>query len=306
MIFGIFFAAFISIHYSLDLTQPLHSLSNLLNQHCVHWFSQSLPSSDLSASFICGQKVTHAMDRELLQKSGLYHIIVVSGGHFLFLQVALKRLLIPMPLRILVLLVYYLMTGLQAPGLRCLIHMGLSFLSKHTQLRTSNSALCFYSGLLCLVISFPLWQSLSFWLSFTVSMALCHSQDLSETRSTSAQFILPLVCIYLFLIPFNYTLGYTHPLSSLVGLLLLYPFCFALGTSALILIIFKMTEWEILYYLNCTLNQILFSILKHTTLVIPSKNQGSVAPLFFWLYALFLMILLHFLTLRLRRDTIRG
>ncbi len=303
------FVLFLSIQFKIDILKPLEPLSGALHQQCVSWFSvnsETISNSyNLSRAFICGQKITQSTQKHTLQKSGLYHAIVVSGGHFLFLDSVLKRLLWPAWLRFFLLGTYYLMTGLQAPGLRCLMQMSASSLCRRNGKHLSSAALCFYSGLFCLIICSPLWTSLSFWLSFTVSLSLSLSGDLFPRSQAGLNGLLPLSLIYLFLFPFNFLHGYLHPLNLILGMLLLQPFCVILLGSAGLIILGRGLNNDGLYELNFQINRHLFLILEKFTLIIPEKNHGHLSLFYLWFYLFTLLAIVHVFIIYFRRDTIR-
>lgn len=298
---------FLSIQAKFDVIEPLKPLSAILHEECLNWFTpthpKDRPPNDLSRSFICGQKVTQAQQKNALQKSGLYHAIVVSGGHFVFLESALKWLKWPRWLRFFLLGTYYLMTGLQAPGLRCLMQQGLDIVTKKHHLRFSGPSLCFYSGLLCLAISVPLWTSLSFWLSFSVSLALGFAQELISQRTRALKILLPMVILYLFLIPFNFSKGYPHPLNLIIGMILLYPFCLTLLLSAGFMLIGRILNTPSLFHATEVLNQHLFNFLNQGTTIIPNRNEFSLPIFYFWIYLFALLYLFHFFILRFRQGS---
>jgi ComEC/Rec2-related protein len=304
MIFIAPFVLFLSIFWSWDFTPALKPLSEMLHERCVQEFYHEKNKNDLSRSFICGEKVTLKNQKTLLQKSGVYHAIVVSGGHFLFLEAVLKRMHLPLAIRMTVLFLYYLVTGLQAPGLRCLVQMNLGLATEKLNLKPNSPTLCFYSGLVCLMISAPLWNSLSFWLSFVVSLALCFSRELTQSKSKELQFLLPLVCIYIFLIPFNFTSGYLHPLNLILGAILIYPFCSLLLFSALLTITGKLTNTDFLFQINTTLSTHVFTAIEKATQLIPNKNQEKPNLFIFWLYAFILITTIHLIAKKHQRETI--
>ncbi len=295
---------YLSIHFEIDLPKPLVPLSNSLQKKCSEFLSHPTNPDDLSRSFICGSKVSQAQHKTWLQKSGVYHAIVVSGGHFLFLEAIMKRVSLPAGIRFLILMLYYLITGLQAPGLRCLTQMGVNSGCQKFNLNMSDSTLCFYSGIICLIISFPLWNSLSFWLSFSVSMSLCFSSDFLSRSPRSAQILISLFFIYVFLLPFNFTSGYLHPLNLILGALLLMPFCFVLLFSALLVTSARIFDLNIFFTLSAQLNSWLFTILKKWTLLVPDKNNGEMNLFAFWIYILILIAFLHLVVVYFRRETI--
>ena len=302
------FVLILSIHFKTQLLEPLKPISASLHGACLNWFTPTdnnyRPANDLSRSFICGQKVTQTKQRILLQKSGLYHAIVVSGGHFLFLESVFKFLAWPRWLRFILLGIYYLMTGMQAPGLRCLMQLGLASAAKNQGLRLSGPSLCFYSGLLCLTISSDLWTSLSFWLSLSVSLSLSFSRDLLPKKAHPLRIVLPMLLIYLFLIPFNFSKGYPHPLNLIIGMILLYPFCLTLLLSAGLMLLGQLFKVPNLFQATDILNRNLFMILDEWTIIISGKNNFDVSIFYFWIYLLGITALLHLFMVQFRRGTV--
>jgi ComEC/Rec2-related protein len=302
------FVLFLSIHFEIHAMEPLKPISASLHGLCLSWFTPldatNRPENGLSRSFICGHKVTEVKQKIVLQKSGLYHTIVVSGGHFLFLESVLKWLAWPRWLRFISLCAYYLMTGLQPPGLRCLMQLGLASVAKSRDWRFSSPALCFYAGLLCLAVSADLWTSLSFWLSLSVSLALCFSKELLPQKARTLQIVFPIVLIYLFLIPFNFSKGYPHPLNLILGMILLYPFCLTLMLSAGLILLGKLFAAPMFFQATDILNKNLFRLLEQWTTIIPSKNQIELSIFYFWIYLLVLTSLFHVFAIQFRRGTV--
>lgn len=290
--------------YEMDLLRPLAPWSQRLRTICIYSFDHPNNPDDLSASFICGKKITQSKHKILLQKSGIYHAIVVSGGHFLFIDTVLKRAAFPTSFRFLLLILYYLISGLQPPGLRSLTHMGLAAITQQLNLKTNNLSLCFFSGLVCLLISFPLWNSLSFWLSFTVSMALCFSRDFIIAGKTQFNLLMSLFFIYVFLLPFNWTSGFLHPLNLVLGALLLYPFCWTVFLSALLIIPAHIFESSVLYFIIDQIHRWLYIILEQCSLIITNKNTKQLQLFPLWVYILLLISVFHLITLYHRRQTI--
>lgn len=295
---------FLSIMFQMNLTRTLEPTSQVLHQWCNSWFDPKLDPKNLTVSFICGKKVTDSNQKILLQKSGLYHAIVVSGGHFIFLESILKRCGLPHFIRLFILWIYYLMTGLQAPGLRCLVQMGVSLLGNRMNFKMNAITLGFYSGMLCLSINYQLWQSLSFWLSFAVSLALAIAAELQTAKDRVTPFLLPLILIYVFLIPFNFSNGYLHPLNLILGILLVYPFSAILLMQSVLIALGNTLAINGFFKASSLSNEWLFFALKKWTLVIPNKNMGQPDLFGFWVYLIILLIGFHFICLWMRREII--
>lgn len=102
-----------------------------------------------------------------LQISGLIHLFVVSGSHFIVLQWIVQKLRLPRPLQFLILWFYNGVTGFSPPGTRACMTLSFSFLFK-----IRDEQKLFAVALLCLALQ-PSWiLSYSFWLSWLASLIL--------------------------------------------------------------------------------------------------------------------------------------
>lgn len=102
-----------------------------------------------------------------LQVSGLIHLFVVSGSHFIVLQWLLQKLRLPKSLQFFILWFYNAVTGFSPPGTRACMALSVGFLFK---VRTEQKLLAV--AFLCLALQ-PTWiTSYSFWLSWLASLIL--------------------------------------------------------------------------------------------------------------------------------------
>lgn len=297
---------FLSHFLSFNLNDYLARPAKYLNSSCNQLILTNSQYKGLFQSFICGKKLDKNLPKETLIKAGIYHLIVVSGGHFLFLESIFKILKFPFYIRIFLLVIYYLTTHLQAPGLRALVHLLLYQWKDRGDLKISALTLLFYSGLVCLILNTNYWTSLSFWLSFNVSLAITACAELLYWEKPLVKFFWMNFLIYFFLFPFLLKLSYTHPLSIFIGNILVLPtvFCFSLCGAGLVLS-------HILNLQDITLQidsfiSIYFQFLDTLSAFSFNKNHDNWNWLFFWSYLFSLFIVLHFLKIYFERRHIHA
>lgn len=295
------FLLFLSHFFSFNLNDYLAQPAKYLNSTCNQTILTTSQFNGLFQSFLCGKKLDKALPKETLIKAGIYHLIVVSGGHFLFLESIFKILKLPFYLRTVLLILYYLTTNLQAPGLRALIHLLASKLKDHLGVKISPLTLLLYTGIVCLILNSSYWQSLSFWLSFNVSLAITACSELLYWEKPIPKFFWLNFLIYLFLLPFLLRLSYSHPLSVFMGNILVFPtiifFCIC-GVGILLCHFFSATN----YLANIdNMIGIYFNFLESLSVFSFNKNHEHWSWLFFWCYLFGLFIILHFLKIYFER-----
>jgi len=297
----LYFSYFFHFNMNEYLAQP----SKYLNSACNDTISTSSHFSGLFQSFICGKKLDKNLHKETLIKSGIYHLIVVSGGHFLFLESVFNILKLPVLVRSFLLFLYYLTTGLQAPGLRALIHLLMAkLIFKHSHHNTSQLNLVFISGLVCLILNCEYWASLSFWLSFSVSIALTTSQSLFYQEKPINRFFLQNLTIYAFLFPFLLKLSYSHPINIFVGSLLVTPTFLFLVFSGAVLFLLEVSSLSSLVSDYDQVIQYYFKFLEQMGSFSFDKNHALWDWSLFWVYLLLLFIISHFLKLQIERRSV--
>ncbi len=163
------------------LKQTLNALSQPLHEMCLSRESllTSSDSQQVFGAIVCGRPLPLGSETQhTFVMLGLIHILVVSGGHYSTLQGLLKFILGSKPIIItLILFLYSAMTFFQPPGGRAFISFALDQMSKKFRLSTPNKKIEVLSGLVALCL-FPEWiTSLSFHLSWSLSLLLSFLPD---------------------------------------------------------------------------------------------------------------------------------
>jgi predicted membrane metal-binding protein len=175
----------------------------------------------LKQAVLCGSDRLSETHRSEFKTLGIYHVIVVSGSHLVFLATVLEfGNLMNRPFRFLLLVVYSILTGLQAPVTRALLSQVLSELNKFFKLSRPYYWRTFDSYVIS-ILFFPAWrQSLSLLLSTLASL----STGLGKTIHPQLNSIFKdlfvhsgvFMILYFFLLPY----GCNHPFTILTNLFL--------------------------------------------------------------------------------------
>lgn len=207
---------------SWHLLERVAVFSTPLQASCSALFSESFRHRELAQGFVCGTPIESAKDRDTFQRTGLIHLMVVSGGH---LQLLALLLLLPFPGALrqkpftkfglnLALGFYCLATGFQPPVVRAFITRLFSATGFHFRWNWSLGKTQIASGLLALAL-FPEWiHSFSFYLSWLAALAfslspLCFRYRNRKARMLWLQALLTCLLIQAFIsLPFgSFSLG---------------------------------------------------------------------------------------------------
>lgn len=158
------------IHFALiRFSEPLH-------HQCLSRAEALIrtDSKQIFMAIICGKPLDVGSEvHHIFVVLGLIHILVVSGGHYSALQTFLNRILKIRPKMILaILFLYSAMTLFQPPGGRAFLSFATEQFSQRYRLFLTHRKIEVLSGLLSLCL-FPHWiTSLSFHLSWSLSLLL--------------------------------------------------------------------------------------------------------------------------------------
>lgn len=183
----------------LHWTQPLHSacISHLRERefHPIYF------------GLLCGDSALPPETAELFKDTGLYHLLIVSGSHFVFLEQIFNFIFRKnKKVQFVIFILFAAICQFNPPVLRALISLTLQTLSDKHRLFWRREQVALYSGLCCLIL-FPEWLlSLSLLLSWLASLALTFSRKNFKQH----------VFIFLLIFPIFYN---SSPLSILNNLL---------------------------------------------------------------------------------------
>jgi predicted membrane metal-binding protein len=250
-----------------------------------------LPSEHLSfyQGVACGTSVKKST-YDILKTVSLWHLIIVSGGHFKLIQWILNRGFPQFPkFHQVVLIAFCLWTGAQPPVVRAYFDLSIHTASNRLKLFIPPGYALLYAASTCLLF-FPSWgSSWSFLLSWLCALLILHL----EGRS----FLIQAIGLSLGLYPVLSVFSAPHPLSFLFNLILGPPLSLILFPACLLMIPIPK--------LHLIIDPILNFMLSALTSIIGSANERRphypvVAQIkFCWIYVLSLQA---FLLYRQRKN----
>jgi predicted membrane metal-binding protein len=167
-------------------TQPLHNLcTNNLHARQFNPIYQGL---------LCGDSSLPASTENLFKQTGLYHLIIVSGSHFVFLEQGLNIFFKKYTKsKIAVYVLFAATCQFNPPAVRALISLLLQGFSRKSHLFWRPEQTALYSGLWALIIFPEWWTSHSLLLSWLASLALCFSHKTIYQHILIFFFIFPIL-----------------------------------------------------------------------------------------------------------------
>lgn len=275
--------------YLVGSYQHLERLSFVFQQKCIH----QVPSSTYAhyyEALVCGVSLEPSEILQLLKLSGLIHLFVVSGSHLIFLEhVLLYRA--PSILRLLVLTLFSLFSGLQPPVVRSWISLYLPFVLRKWGWRSSIRI--WMAGLLSLCVN-PTWiTSLSLQLSWACALGLNMPAFWRLPRALCRS-----IWIFIFLYPLLWSTpkSYLSPLCNwllapIIGLLL-FPLSFV---GMLIHKLSFITDFAFFYFDRMML------MLEPLLILAPQADQPLFAELR-WLWVFVLQFIVYWMEIRRERS----
>ena len=225
----ILFLIFIGIWVDACLHNSLAELAYVSHRICLDLSPTTSAYRSLYSAMICGADPSMSHFAAQLRTVGLYHLLVVSGSHLVFIEILLLFLFKPMGrlgqwLTFATLIFFTLICNLAPPVTRALISFMLRKVNEESKLFWSAHHLALASGILTLLL-FPAWLS-----SLSFIMSWCAALFVSLPAKSSWQKHL---VIFLGLTPIVCGLQPLHPVTGLInwslapllGFILL-PLCF--------------------------------------------------------------------------------
>jgi predicted membrane metal-binding protein len=195
----------------IDGESTLISLVRPFHAQCLS-LSPLSPFRDWYQAIVCGKNLPASQEKNWFQQTGLIHVIVVSGSHLIFLDDVLRLLLgssrAAVWIRNLLLGFFALISNLQPPITRALVHRGWQFYFLRKGRPKPSFHLQILSGITTLAFFPTWWTSLSFLMSWFCVLALSLPLKTKSTLWRSA-------FVYLIMIPALLPVQSPHPASIL-------------------------------------------------------------------------------------------
>lgn len=296
------------VNCKFTLLNPMLRIGRSSQQKCIHFIHQqttTFTSQNRSAqenllALICGKNIQPSPEKHLYTISGLIHLFVVSGSHFLVLEKMTVALKLPIFLRLGLHFLFLFASGFQPPAVRFLIQFLLfksSWLCRQNYRADQQTLLAGISTLLL----FPGWiNSLSFLLSWAASLALA---SCTEVQTRWRRIWLGQCMLFCVLLPLILQIQPPNLLSIPLNLAFGGLLAFGLLPLAALSLFSNEVYWLFSMILQ-SLHQILSSIFRaewsrHFLIDLPM--QCSTGTLVLWLLILHFGIHLFFVSLIRRR-----
>ena len=281
-IFSIYFL--IATYWQFQpIEEIIHSFAAPAQEICKNLLNFNSRHLVFYQAIACGTSVNNPT-YEVLKTVSLWHVVIVSAGHFKVIQWALKRLIPERNyIHLLILFLFCLWTGAQPPVVRAYLELLMKKASTGFKLWIPEVNCLVLTGALGLIF-FPSWAtSWSFLLSWLCALLLLLLKNQSLIKQALG--------IWLGLLPVISLFSTPHPLSFLFNIALgpalsslLFPATLLMTVvSSLHLIVDPLLE-GLLFLLNSI---IVKTSTSSTTLILGDKQL-----VFCWLYVLSLQIYL--------------
>ncbi|MCJ8278250.1 MAG: ComEC/Rec2 family competence protein [Bdellovibrionales bacterium] len=222
----------------LPISSHLHGVC-LLNSPDSHYkpFYQAI---------VCGQNLTNSLEYGLLRDIGLLHIIVVSGSHLVFITQIMSRSRIPQTKLFIpfILTAFTLVTRMDPPITRALVHLFLASVIKSNKLNLSPTVSLIGSLVFCISMNPPWFYSSSLLLSAGASLGIARGKNI---------FTQSLLC-YIGLLPLLLDFSQLSPSSVIVNSIITPLISFILFPSSLLCFFVPLESvidclWEFLFFI---------------------------------------------------------
>ena len=164
-------------------------------------------------ALVCGKRIENLDLREIFVTTGLLHIFVVSGMHLSGLRNVLSKMKMPFIFQVVLLAVYALGTSLNPPVVRAWFSLIISFIREHFALNWNHTLSVWYVSLIVLLFFSHWYNSFSFLLSWSASLALALSKN--------KNLIIRNLIVYFIMAPVLGSMSHPHPISILINTLFL-------------------------------------------------------------------------------------
>jgi predicted membrane metal-binding protein len=264
---------FFSYLQSYDHQAFIDTISQPLQNFCNGLLSDNLQHVSLYQAVACGTPPNPIKYVELKQIS-LWHLLVVSGGHFnalVFFLDLLKPIQKFPIIKFGLLILFCFWTGFQEPAVFSFVLLTFQLIQNKLHLKIPEQTIILFSGASCLLI-FPNWcLSFSFLLSWLCRISLITTQPIKSSWTKGLIF-------YFLLAPISFQFGTTNSLQGILwNCLLGTALSFTLFPLACLLMIFPQFLGPI-----CDTAITHFLVLTRKFLVEPQSNSQPLHLEIFW------------------------
>lgn len=264
----------------VDLFVGISNLTRSLHSQCLNFTPESL-NKEIYSALICGNKLSSSDFSQNLKNLGIYHVIIVSGSHLIFLSILVEKIFsstrfrkwkfITLPL----LSLYALTTGAEPPVVRALLGLIIDSYQKRNKLFWSQNEVIFISVLISLALFDPWKRSYSLILSYVASVSLSLSKEKNPIHKN--------LKIYILILPFLLPLSAPHPLSFISNMTL---------SPLIAVILFPLSFLSFLLpYFHLLVDPLWNAFLKVCAYAgpeLPSLNKVSLSISYLWSFVLIL------------------
>lgn len=179
LLFGL--AAAFEFVFGRSLLSGLQPAAWPLHESCVALWTQE-PAASLGRALVCGREVSDPSLKMLFLRTGLYHVLVVSGAHLILLLSGMELICRRRPwIHGVALFAFAAMTGFGAPvvraGAQLLLAVGPPSGGRDHAGIGPPPARILHSYLIALALHPPWWNSLSLHLSVVAATALASARS---------------------------------------------------------------------------------------------------------------------------------
>ncbi|OFZ11884.1 MAG: hypothetical protein A2Z20_03010 [Bdellovibrionales bacterium RBG_16_40_8] len=289
----IFAITFLGILIDSCMHNYMASWAGFAHRFCLDLSPSESTYRPLYSAMVCGADPAMSQITAHLRAVGLYHLLVVSGSHLIFIEILLLYIFKPLGkpgewLIFIALIIFTLICNVAAPVMRAMISFMLRKINEESKLFWSGHNLTLASGIVTLLL-FPAWlNSLSFVMSWSAALYVSLPVKSSLRKH---------IVIFLGLIPIVYSLQPMHPITSLINWLVAPLLGFILLPLCVVAFAFSPAVYLVdLFWL---------AVDKVTTVIaleIPSQNATTKTIfLLSWFYIFFAQIIIYFILRNMRR-----
>lgn len=287
-IFRLTSSAVLLLRFSSKITPPFQKF-------CLGLLPDSSAEKASLASLLCGIKVTDPGFENLLRRSSLLHLFVVSGTHLVLLAATLRVLRVPAPVQAALLSIYAFMSGFEPPVVRAGLGLLLEKIWQPRSPGLRGDQRVLLAGLASLAL-FPSWAlSRSLPLSWVAALALSWPRPAGQNPGTAvSRAFAAAVRIWILMTPLLWGWGESHPLGILPNLFIAPLVSFLLVPLGVVACGLPMTA----IFFDAAMGGFRWLLERISEIPLPENQVSPLEPLGVWLWIGGLHLFVHWKMLR--------